>query len=104
MNTAHTRLTNWGLQKVHTKTDALILDIGCGGGKTIHTLSKRTPLGKIYGIDYSDQAVENSKKANVQDVKRKSNHSSGKCLLYSLQYKLLRSHYRFSNSLLLARY
>lgn len=70
MNAAHTRLTSWGLQKVHIKTDAIILDIGCGGGKTIHTLSKRTPLGKIYGIDYSDQAVENSKKANIQDVKK----------------------------------
>lgn len=69
MNTAHTRLINWALQKVHIKTDAFILDIGCGGGKAIHTLSKQTPLGKIYGIDYSNQAVENSKKANMQDIK-----------------------------------
>ncbi|MGG0252609.1 class I SAM-dependent methyltransferase [Bacillus toyonensis] len=69
MNAAHTKLTKWALQKVHIKTDAVILDIGCGGGKTIHTLSKRTTFGKIYGIDYSDQAVENSKKANMKDVK-----------------------------------
>ncbi|PES93252.1 SAM-dependent methyltransferase [Bacillus cereus] len=69
MNTAHTKLTKWALQKVHIKTDAVILDIGCGGGKAIHTLSKQTPLGKIYGIDYSNQAVENSKKANMQDIK-----------------------------------
>lgn len=70
MNTAHTRLTNWGLQKIHIKTDAVILDIGCGGGKTIHTLSKRTPLGKIYGIDYSDQAVKNSIQTNIKEVFR----------------------------------
>ncbi|HDX9612155.1 TPA: class I SAM-dependent methyltransferase [Bacillus toyonensis] len=69
MNAAHTKLTKWALQKVHIKTDAVILDIGCGGGKTIHTLSKRTTFGKIYGIDYSDQAVENSKKANMKAVK-----------------------------------
>ncbi|PGZ08181.1 SAM-dependent methyltransferase [Bacillus cereus] len=69
MNTAHTRLTNWALQKVHIREDAVTLDIGCGGGKAIHTLSKQTPLGKIYGIDYSNQAVENSKKANMKDVK-----------------------------------
>ncbi len=70
MNAAHTRLTHWGLQKIHIRKDAITLDIGCGGGKTIHTLSKRIPLGKIYGIDYSNQAVENSKKANIQDVKK----------------------------------
>ncbi|HDR7600941.1 class I SAM-dependent methyltransferase [Bacillus mycoides] len=69
MNAAHTRLTNWALQKIHIRENAIILDIGCGGGKTIQTLSKRTPLGKIYGIDYSNQAVENSKKANMKDVK-----------------------------------
>ncbi|PHC45899.1 SAM-dependent methyltransferase [Bacillus toyonensis] len=69
MNAAHTKLTKWALQKVHIKTEAVILDIGCGGDKTIHTLSKRTTFGKIYGIDYSDQAVENSKKANMKDVK-----------------------------------
>ncbi|MGE7633378.1 class I SAM-dependent methyltransferase [Bacillus paramycoides] len=69
MNAAHTRLTNWALQKIHIREDAIILDIGCGGGKTIHTLSRLTPHGKIYGIDYSNQAVENSKKANMKDVK-----------------------------------
>ena len=71
MNAAHTRLINWALQKVHIKTDAVVLDIGCGGGKTIHTLSKRTPLGEIYGIDYSDQAVKNSIQTNAKDVQNK---------------------------------
>lgn len=70
MNAAHTRLINWALQKVHIKTDAVVLDIGCGGGKTIHTLSKRTPLGEIYGIDYSDQAVKNSIQTNTKDVQK----------------------------------
>ncbi|WP_410981769.1 class I SAM-dependent methyltransferase [Bacillus cereus] len=69
MNTVHARLTNWALQKMYVREDAVILDIGCGGGKTIHTLSKMTPAGKIYGIDYSEQAVENSIKSNRNDVK-----------------------------------
>lgn len=69
MNATHTRLTNWALQKIHIREDAITLDIGCGGGKTIHTLSRQIPFGKIYGIDYSEQAVENSKKANMKDVK-----------------------------------
>ena len=70
MNAAHTKLTKWALQKVHIKTEAVILDIGCGGGKTIHTLSKRTTFGKIYGIDYSDQAVKNSIQTNAKDVQK----------------------------------
>ncbi|EJQ53495.1 Uncharacterized protein BWINRASL_01139 [Bacillus mycoides] len=69
MNAAHTRLTNWALQKIHIREDAVILDIGCGGGKTIHSLSRLTPHGKIYGIDYSEQAVKSSKKTNTKDVK-----------------------------------
>ena len=69
MNTAHARLTNWALQKIHVRKDAVILDIGCGGGKTIHTLSKMTPTGKIYGIDYSEKAVKNSIKSNRSAVK-----------------------------------
>ncbi|MCR8856077.1 MULTISPECIES: class I SAM-dependent methyltransferase [Bacillus] len=69
MNTVHTRLTNWALQKTHIHKDAVILEIGCGGGKTIHTLSKMTPSGKVYGIDYSEKAVENSIKSNIKDVK-----------------------------------
>ncbi|SFI00686.1 Methyltransferase domain-containing protein [Bacillus sp. 71mf] len=52
-----------------------MLDIGCGGGKTIHTLSKMNPNGNIYGIDYSNQAVENSIKMNKKDV------DSGKVLI-----------------------
>ncbi|MGG5736709.1 MULTISPECIES: class I SAM-dependent methyltransferase [Bacillus cereus group] len=71
MNAAHMRLTNWALQKIHIREDAIILDIGCGGGKTIQTLSKRTPFGKIYGIDYSDQAVKNSIQTNTKDVQMK---------------------------------
>ncbi|MBO1626064.1 class I SAM-dependent methyltransferase [Bacillus arachidis] len=69
MNTAHVRLTNWALQKINIPKDSIILDIGCGGGRTIHTLSKINTSGKIYGIDYSEKAVESSIKSNITDVK-----------------------------------
>lgn len=71
MNTAHVRLTNWALQKINIPKDSIILDIGCGGGRTIHTLSKINTSGKIYGIDYSEKAVESSIKSNIKDVKMK---------------------------------
>ncbi|MEH6892395.1 class I SAM-dependent methyltransferase [Bacillus sp. JJ864] len=75
MNVAHTSMTKWALSKVNISKHAIMLDIGCGGGKTIHTLSKMNSNGKIYGIDYSDQAVENSIKMNKKDV------DSGKALI-----------------------
>lgn len=48
MNAAHTRLTNWALQKIHIRKGAITLDIGCGGGKTIHTLFKHTTFGLMW--------------------------------------------------------
>ncbi len=68
MNVAHTSMTKWALSKINISQRAKMLDIGCGGGKTIHTLSKMNPDGKIYGIDYSKKAVENSIKLNKKDV------------------------------------
>uniref|UniRef100_UPI0038CD1C84 class I SAM-dependent methyltransferase n=1 Tax=Solibacillus palustris TaxID=2908203 RepID=UPI0038CD1C84 len=52
--------------KVRGKT--VILDVGCGGGKTLQLLSKINAYGKIYGIDYSDQAVKDSIRTNKVDV------------------------------------
>jgi len=75
MNVAHTSMTKWALSKVKISERAIMLDIGCGGGKSIHILSKMNLDGKIYGIDYSKQAVENSIKMNKKDV------DSGKVLI-----------------------
>ena len=44
--------------------DDTILDIGCGGGKTVNTLANRAIEGKIYGIDYSEVSVVVASKTN----------------------------------------
>jgi ubiquinone/menaquinone biosynthesis C-methylase UbiE len=54
----------WGLTHVEIKPDYVILDVGCGGGKTVKGLAQRAPLGKVFGIDYSPDMVEYSKKVN----------------------------------------
>ena len=46
------------------------LDIGCGGAN-IKKLLKKSPKGKVFGIDYSDVSVRKSKKVNKLAVKRK---------------------------------
>jgi len=42
----------------------VILDVGCGGGKTVSQLAQKTPDGKVFGIDYSADMVNYSKKVN----------------------------------------
>jgi ubiquinone/menaquinone biosynthesis C-methylase UbiE len=68
MNNAHSGMNKWALKKVHYNENPVILDIGAGGGKTIHTLSKMVTNGRIIGIDYSSQAVKVAIKANKKDV------------------------------------
>lgn len=68
MNTTHAGMNKWALEKLRIREDAVILDIGTGGGKTIHTLSKVNIHAKLFGIDYSEQAVKDSIRANREDV------------------------------------
>ncbi len=64
MNKDHKPLTLWGLTHVNIEPDYVILDVGCGGGKTVDRLAQRTPLGKVFGIDYSAEMVTYSRKVN----------------------------------------
>jgi ubiquinone/menaquinone biosynthesis C-methylase UbiE len=64
MNKGHGALTLWGLAQVNIEPDNVILDVGCGGGKTVSRLAQRAMRGKVFGIDYSADMVEYSKKLN----------------------------------------
>ena len=64
MNSSHAGLTEWGLSRVSPGPSDTILDIGCGGGGTIHRLAKLAPLGNVSGIDYSRTSVEVSRRKN----------------------------------------
>jgi SAM-dependent methyltransferase len=54
MNSRHSRLTDWGLIHVSVEPHFTILEVGCGGGRTVHKLAALATKGKVYGIDYSD--------------------------------------------------
>jgi ubiquinone/menaquinone biosynthesis C-methylase UbiE len=47
-----------------------MLDVGCGGGRTISklaaALAQTNRQGKIYGIDYSEESVAASKRTNTR--------------------------------------
>ncbi len=64
MNQDHEPLTLWGLTSVKIASDDVILDVGCGGGKTVNRLAQQVPQGKIFGIDYSADMVKYSRKVN----------------------------------------
>jgi len=64
MNIGHSRLTRWGLSHISINKDDTILDIGCGGGRTVNTLAKIAAEGKVYGIDYSEVSVAVSTSIN----------------------------------------
>jgi len=57
MNLSHAALTDWGLDQLAVRSTAAILDIGCGGGRTIHRLAALAPGGKVMGLDYSAASV-----------------------------------------------
>jgi ubiquinone/menaquinone biosynthesis C-methylase UbiE len=61
MNVEHQALWRWALEHVSLQPDSVILDIGCGGGKSIEILAGRARHGKVYGIDYSQDMVQTSR-------------------------------------------
>ena len=64
MNKGHWDLTTWGLKHVSIKSDSVVLDVGCGGGKTTNRLAKRANQGKVYGLDQSADMVDYSRQIN----------------------------------------
>ena len=66
MNFGHSGLTRWGLTKVEIPENATVLDIGCGGGRTLDRLASLARLGKAVGIDYSEDSIAVARKRNQQ--------------------------------------
>jgi len=64
MNFGHSGLTRWGLGFIDITSDIDILDIGCGGGRTVERLAGIATDGKVVGIDYSPDAVKVAIKKN----------------------------------------
>ncbi len=66
MNSSHSKLTDWGLEHISIENHHTILDVGCGGGRTVSKLAAIATQGKVYGIDYSDESVATTKRANAR--------------------------------------
>lgn len=64
MNESHSAVTEWGLSFLKVSDDAMLLDIGCGGGATLARLAAISKHSRVFGIDYSDVSVQKSKEHN----------------------------------------
>ena len=56
MNSRHSKVTDWGLSHASVEKNATVLDVGCGGGRTVSKLAAATH-GKVYGVDFSRESV-----------------------------------------------
>jgi len=65
MNASHARLTDWALTNVVVEKAYTILDVGCGGGRTVGRLAAAAPEGKVYGIDHSETSVAATGRMNA---------------------------------------
>lgn len=68
MNKSHSKLTDWGLTHIAVQPQFTILDIGCGGGRTVGKLAALATQGKVHGVDYSEESVSFSRKLNTAFV------------------------------------
>lgn len=70
MNRGHAAMTNWALAQWKIEPSDIVLDIGCGGGKTVSRLHLLATQGKVYGADYSELSVQKALKCNKAEVKK----------------------------------
>ena len=73
MNSGHGAMADWGFQHITIAENAVVLDVGCGGGANIKKLLGKCPKGQVKGIDYSEVSVEKSRKVNAKAI------SAGRC-------------------------
>ena len=65
MNFGHAPLTNWGLGYIPFQDGWTILDVGCGGGRTLQRLLGRSKDAVVHGIDISEESVAKARKENA---------------------------------------
>ena len=65
MNSIHSNLTDWGLEHISIANHDTILDVGCGGGRTVNKLAAIAKQGKVYGVDHSEESIAFAKKTNA---------------------------------------
>lgn len=66
MNARHSKVTDWGLSHISIDEHNTILDVGCGGGRTVSKLAAIAAQGRVYGVDPSSESVAFASRINKQ--------------------------------------
>lgn len=65
MSAAHAPVTDWALGQLAFSSATRILDVGCGGGRTIERLASLAPSARVDGVDFSPTSVDASRRRNA---------------------------------------
>src|SRR5436190_23213994 len=68
MNRSHAAMTDWGLGHVTIGSAFTMLDIGCGGGRTIQQLAAAAGQGKVFGVDHARASIAASRSTNAAGI------------------------------------
>jgi len=68
MNASHSSLTDWALADHGALPEARILDVGCGGGRTVAKLVARSHGFAVHGVDYAPGSVLLTRDTNAQSI------------------------------------
>jgi ubiquinone/menaquinone biosynthesis C-methylase UbiE len=70
MNRGHEKVWRWGLEHIAIAPDAIILDVGCGGGGAVRILAQAASRGQVYGVDYSEDVLPTARRVNQALIKQ----------------------------------
>jgi len=68
MNVSHSDLTDWALAALGELPDARILDVGCGGGRTLAKLIARSRGAGVHGVDFAPGSVLLTRDTNARAI------------------------------------
>ena len=69
MNHSHSALTDWGLAHVQVEKGFSVLDVGCGGGRTVQKLAAAASTGRVVGVDFAAGSVDVSREVNAEAIR-----------------------------------
>lgn len=68
MNHTHKSIFKLGIENINFHENCKLLDLGFGGGIVLKTLSEKYDKIKLFGIDFSKEALKTGTKNNKQDI------------------------------------
>lgn len=68
MNHSHSDLTDWALKQIAVGRSDEILDVGCGGGRTVAKLAALAPEGMVCGVDFSGASATVARRTNAAAI------------------------------------